>query len=145
MIQYDLNDNKFNVKWIKNSQTIFKTVSRRIYQETYNLRDTRIFKKSRRILFSNEMKMKEKGGRKNWNNNNRGWRFAKQGSQNRDSTKLEKSWSQVCNTGLAWRADKRRTTRRHPIRCLPCFIRYLRTTVYVSTAYSITRQHRLIK
>lgn len=65
MIQYDLNDNKFNVKWIKNSQTIFKTVSRRIYQETYNLRDTRIFKKSRRILFSNEMKMKEKGGRKN--------------------------------------------------------------------------------
>lgn len=51
MIQYDLNDNKFNVKWIKNSQTIFKTVSRRIYQETYNLRDTRIFKKQKNSIF----------------------------------------------------------------------------------------------
>lgn len=129
----------------KNFQTIFKTVSRRIYQETYLIYAIHGYLKSRRILFSNEMKMKEKGERKNWNNNNRRWRFAKQGLQNRDSTKLEKSWSQVCNTGLAWRADKRRTTRRHPIRCLPCFIRYLRTTVYVSTAYSITRQHRLIK
>lgn len=64
MIQYDLNDNKFNVKWIKNSQTIFKTVSRRIYQETYNLRDTRIFKKQKNSIFQWNENERERGEEK---------------------------------------------------------------------------------